>query len=1792
MKMKQTLAVLLCTLMMVNMFPVSVFANEGIGQVNLSYDDMVDDVDDVSGTEVAFNQQNSFEAKNITEGDNVVETELAVVNKEAYPSFRQIEKIGDITITVEAEEGVFPEDAVLSVSLADAFQESQSDTAICDLRDSDVTVAVSYTFDIKVVNPVTGEEYQPQNGQAVIVAFTMDEVAEEMLTTSVYHIEDEGTADKLSVSQMNEDTAVVETDGFSLYTVEFTYNNLEYVLYPDSPEFVYSIAEALGLSGKVTDVKVSDESLFSASAESGEWIVTAHNKDFQFQQWMEVTINDIVYRIIVYPPAYKSLLLKSNCTDIEDKLIKCYGNVNPPEFYRPGYIFIGWAESADGPVKYFDNSIIDMDLGGDKTLYAIWDYGAISDLLPYNGGYINFGGIKWEVIGKGNDKLLLFSHYILGGRKTWTEAAYYCDIVYDGFSPLEKSSVMETTKIDMAYDFYSRADISNAKLFLLSASEIITYFRTQNNRGANYESTVITAEGYWLRSPFYPTENCLGIVKNNGEFSFLDASIDYCGSRPAFVLDSSKILFLSDDSYFKSYADSSGVFGRLNDDNSTKKLTLLDESRNGFAANIGGSNSVTVVSGGIIEINYSGAKTGQNEYVSAMICDSEGTVIGYASIAPDSDGADTWSLTLPQTLTDGATYKLKVFSEQQNGSNRTDYACAPVEITLTVSGYTVNVINGTGSGVYAEGDSITIVANEHEAGKRFEEWLGADGLIFTDGSALTAKATFIMPANAIELTAYAEKIPELGDNIEKNDSNTSLGTGNISNPSGAGQWNYVYYGKYRNAPVKYRVLDKNSEDYNGNNYQGRKTILLDCDSKLFEAPFYDDRYTSAHWEVCSLRSAINGAAFYSKRGVFTSVEKAAIVKSEKEGDYINVGYAAYSCQDIDGDRIFLLDYKEATSSQYGYGESEARRKSGEGNNWWLKSMDGNVSWRIANIDSDGQFSFGSPKETAGVSPVFNVDLASVLFASEITYEPGSYKLTLKDDNLSIETNGTITRNGNTLTVPHRVTGSSNRVSVLITNKDWTYADAEMKYYGELDEADQFTLPDNFDNSWKTYILAEQVNSGKQTDYASVPVEITIPPRAANITVTPSTLSVSIDKDGWMPFTVNCTDLDLGSVASDNASVRFCFNSGTLVQQNTDKRIDYEIYLSDHTGNGKRLDWEITANGSTELAIKIDPDAFRTAEPGVYSGFLNYSFYWYWIGDNTPHPEGGSIALTFEVTKEPTYILKVSNGTGSGKYSAGQIVTVTADEPERGKEFWGWRNSKNLTFTSGGEHTPTASFLMPAKDWNISARYKDAYVTAYDRTFTYTKDTTYNVEELFDFTNGAGTPSYSIISGVDAGTGEGTLSGNHLTITKAGTIKVHAVTAETGNVPSDEATAVLTVAKAMGTATISVADVVYGSSVTPVIGCSTDSTTYTVTYTKAGGASSTVVPSEAGNYTATVRYEATDLYEAATASTTFTIRSDNAQDVSPDVTSNSELSTTGSGTTVAPTHGIPTHNTDQNINRNNDNTNNERINPLLDIDESKSFIKAQKDQVEWDEIKEKLQDAIENMISNAGTENLVTVNMNGSSVVPGDVLDYIKGQNVTVEFDLGYGIKWTICGMDITGDDIGDIDFFVSKGTNTIPVEVINNVTGERYCLQISLAHEGDFGFIATLSIDMDKKNAGLFANLFYYNKDTEKLEFICADEVSEEGIADLAFTHASDYTIILDTEPMGGILTQSEIPVNVTGVDSIATDQDIQNRVVDSIVKNQVGDKNVWNPRGIALISTVLLVIGFGGVYMIRKKKQ
>lgn len=157
------------------------------------------------------------------------------------------------------------------------------------------------------------------------------------------------------------------------------------------------------------------------------------------------------------------------------------------------------------------------------------------------------------------------------------------------------------------------------------------------------------------------------------------------------------------------------------------------------------------------------------------------------------------------------------------------------------------------------------------------------------------------------------------------------------------------------------------------------------------------------------------------------------------------------------------------------------------------------------------------------------------------------------------------------------------------------------------------------------------------------------------------------------------------------------------------------------------------------------------------------------------------------------------------------------------------------------------------------------------------------------------------------------------------------------------------------------------------------------------------------------------------------------------------------------------------------------------------------------------------IASGGT---VKVELSNSSTMPGRVLESIKGKNVNLVITMPGKIRWTVNGMDVTADHISDIDMGVVMNTNHIPNNLVQELAKDKTCMQISLNHNGEFGFGATLTLNVGKEQAGRYARLYYYNEASGKLEYQTGCKIDADGDASLDFTHASDYLIVIDDVPV------------------------------------------------------------------------
>ena len=184
---------------------------------------------------------------------------------------------------------------------------------------------------------------------------------------------------------------------------------------------------------------------------------------------------------------------------------------------------------------------------------------------------------------------------------------------------------------------------------------------------------------YWLRS-FEISEQLPFCVGH-------DASLngDY-GDNPSAVRPAMNLSTAGNNILFISAAEGGKPAGGLAEipeyTGNEWKLTLNDSSRSGFSVTT--AEVSTSTKGGTVEISYSDAKTGANEYISVLLKDSSGNPAYYGrSNASLTEKDGTAQLTIPAGFAEG-TYTMKVFNEQYNGDCKTDLASGFADVTLTV----------------------------------------------------------------------------------------------------------------------------------------------------------------------------------------------------------------------------------------------------------------------------------------------------------------------------------------------------------------------------------------------------------------------------------------------------------------------------------------------------------------------------------------------------------------------------------------------------------------------------------------------------------------------------------------------------------------------------------------------------------------------------------------------------------------------------------------------------------------------------------------------------------------------------------------------------------------------------------------------------------------------------------------------------------------------------------------------------------------------------------------------------
>ena len=209
-------------------------------------------------------------------------------------------------------------------------------------------------------------------------------------------------------------------------------------------------------------------------------------------------------------------------------------------------------------------------------------------------------------------------------------------------------------------------EVKAQKLWAFSQEDSIYLYRNSCKYAAKWwtrSSNEVYGYGSWTIHPDGRSGSALNVD--------YDAAV-----RPAMELDLSSVLFISAAEHGK-VADLTTPIAEYAGDE--WKLTLHDSDRDDFTA------KTVLVNGSVLVVEYKNAKVGDNEYISAVIKDADGSISRYTRVV-QLDGTTNGTrgrAAIDLTGIDMTGKTLCVFNEQFNGDHKTDYAGALREVKLT-----------------------------------------------------------------------------------------------------------------------------------------------------------------------------------------------------------------------------------------------------------------------------------------------------------------------------------------------------------------------------------------------------------------------------------------------------------------------------------------------------------------------------------------------------------------------------------------------------------------------------------------------------------------------------------------------------------------------------------------------------------------------------------------------------------------------------------------------------------------------------------------------------------------------------------------------------------------------------------------------------------------------------------------------------------------------------------------------------------------------------------------------------
>ena len=302
-------------------------------------------------------------------------------------------------------------------------------------------------------------------------------------------------------------------------------------------------------------------------------------------------------------------------------------------------------------------------------------------VIGYDGSGVTSSKGDITLLAAGAMGVIPFVDTILNNEYAPSNLKTAIDALAEKLTTEENAAVKKRTLTSGSYDgentdCVAGGQVDNAVFWPLSTAEASAVNNDLRALEPAHPNWVTTA--WWLRSPG-SNKYHLAVVSSDGSVQYSGHTIlifnNHRTVRPAFKLNMNSVLFASaavggkPDGGLTPIPEYSG---------NEWKLTLLDSRRN-FAVT---EKTVSAAPDDTVTLNYKGATTGKNEYISVILADNNGAQY-YGRVAQPTAEIGTVEIKIPSDIAPGD-YTMKVFSEQYNGDCKTDLASAFADVTLTV----------------------------------------------------------------------------------------------------------------------------------------------------------------------------------------------------------------------------------------------------------------------------------------------------------------------------------------------------------------------------------------------------------------------------------------------------------------------------------------------------------------------------------------------------------------------------------------------------------------------------------------------------------------------------------------------------------------------------------------------------------------------------------------------------------------------------------------------------------------------------------------------------------------------------------------------------------------------------------------------------------------------------------------------------------------------------------------------------------------------------------------------------